>query len=148
MIGAAVMTLAYLLEAMGALVTNTFGTSVHSSLHLFANNFVPQPGSVPADFTEATFDGYAALNITAWGTVHLLPSNQPAVAPTTTIAFTPTGSLTPNTIYGYYIKDPAGNIIIAERFPSPVVLNGTGTTLQFVPEVAIAAGNTTAVIVP
>jgi hypothetical protein len=148
MVFLAVQTLVYLLEAINAIITNIFGTSVHSTCHLYQNVIAPTPTTPLASYTEATFDGYAPISITAWGTPHVIANGQYAVAPTTPLVWTPTGSTTSNTVYGYYIKDPAGNVIQAENFAAGQLMSGTGTTLQFVPEVAIGPGITTAQLVP
>jgi hypothetical protein len=139
---------AFLFAALIDIITNVFGTSTHSKCRLYTNTIAPQPTSLPGDFTPATFDGYADISIAAWGTPHLLQNGQVAVAPATPLTFTPTGSTTPNTITGYILLDAAGALIQAENFVPPITLSGPTTTLQFVPEVAMAPWQTQTVIVP
>ncbi len=98
------------------------------NLHLFQNNYTPSDSSVIGDFTEATFDGYAAETLSGWTsasvTAHVATSNA------TPIAFVKTGSVTSNNIYGYYVTNSANTVMYwAERDgAAPIVMNANGDT--------------------
>jgi hypothetical protein len=84
-------------------------------LHLFQNNIVPSPASLLADFTEATYDGYAAGSMPLSGGPYRRTDNSFAIA--STFSFNMTGSTTPNNIYGYYLTDfTNAQLIAAARF--------------------------------
>lgn len=96
-------------------------------LHLFTNNYTPVAGSVLANFTEATFVGYASAIVGAWAapsTSGGRASSQPPV-----ITFTAPGGGLPQTVYGYYVTDAASTIVYwAERDPAatPFVFSAPG----------------------
>jgi hypothetical protein len=79
---------------------------------------VPSNTDTLATYTEATFDGYVMKNIS----VMFGPARQPDGSFQTFVydVWSQTGNTTPNTIYGAYITDPAGNLVLASRFPAPV----------------------------
>jgi hypothetical protein len=86
---------------------------------LFQNDITPTPESVAADFTVATFDGYADKIFT-------MPSGpfrdvDGSFYFTGGGTWTMSGSTTPNVIYGSYVLDFTGaNLIFAQRFDTPV----------------------------
>lgn len=86
------------------------------TLRLFQNNYTPVDGSVIGSFTEATFDGYAAIALTTFAAAY---QNVSAKAETDAAlaVFLMTGSTTPNTIYGYYVTIGSSQVIFAERNP-------------------------------
>lgn len=100
---------------------------------LFQNAATPGPDSVLADFTEATFPGYAESAAVVWGAALSNALNQ-AFTAGGTVQFTCTGAATPNTIHGYYLVDGAtGNVLIAaEAFasPQPITAAGQGLVVQ------------------
>jgi hypothetical protein len=108
----------YTMNAVVSALKTLITTAPGSTVHLFQNNVVPTPANVVADFTEATFDGYAAKSVTvmfgparyADGSFQVFAFEQ----------WQMTGSTTPNTVYGAYILDPAGNLLLAARFTAPV----------------------------
>ncbi len=144
----AVQTTAWMLAVAGDVVTNLFGTSVHSKMHLAKAAFTPSIGLQLSDITEADYDGYAAQNITAWGVPHLDASGQIFVSPSTAMDWTPTGSTIPNTIFGWVLVASGGTVIESGLLTAPVTLNGTSTTLQLVPIVPFAPGVAAAVQIP
>lgn len=84
----------------------------------------------PADFTEATYDGYAAASVT-WGTPYTAGNGLSYVD--ALISIPQTGSVTPQTVLGYFITDTAGtHVLFAEYFPVPVQMYGLGASCEFV----------------
>lgn len=117
-------------------------------VHLASAPFSPSPTLDPTTLTEATFDGYAAKTVTAWGTVHLDSSNQATFISASALDWTPTGSTTPNTIYGYWLIDSGGKLVQSETFPTPILLSGTGTTLQIVLQLAVRPWDVAVTVLP
>lgn len=94
-------------------------------LHLFTNDFTPSLETILADFTEATYTGYAAQTLT-WGGAYV-DGNGIAVAPAGEKIFTQTAA--PNEIvYGGYVTNTAGTKLLASaRLDSPFPFEGAST---------------------
>jgi len=112
------------------------GLTATVDLHLYQNDVAPSPTSVLADFAEADYDGYAAEAITPTTWPVFLQGIAQAVAVGPAIVFTPTGSVTPNVIYGYYVTDNTGaRLLWGERFADQKVMNGVTTGFTLVPAI-------------
>lgn len=88
-------------------------------VRLYQNNYTPAPGGgfTLATFVQATFDGYADQDLDAWGVPALVGSA--GYVEHAVVTWTPTGTTTPNTIYGYVVYDPTDNTVLwAERHPA------------------------------
>lgn len=131
----------YIADLLGA-------TPASPIVKLASAPFTPSPTLVPASLTEATFDGYAHKTVTSWGTVHLDSQNQATWISTSALDWTPTGSTTPNTIYGYWLLDSNGVLVQSETFATPVLMNGALTTLQLVIQLAIGPWKVNATLLP
>lgn len=114
--------------------TSAGGTWFEMTLRLFKNDFTPGPDSVAADFEEADFDGYtaqAALGRLALG------HNEEGI-PTVwweTVAFTKSGAVTSNVIFGWYITSVAGTTIwVARRLDEPISLSQAAQVAVISPE--------------
>lgn len=106
------------------------------TLRLYVNDYTPTATSAWANFTEASFGGYAVKTLTraSW------------VAPTTNVAgagsisyaaqqWSATGAAT---VYGYYVCT-AGNVVVwAQRFSVPRVLT-SGAVLTLTPSFTLAS---------
>lgn len=90
-------------------------------LRLFTNAFAPNPDMLPADFTEATFGGYASVaaplgwigpgNVGTAGELLHVEGN-----------FLATDPIAPaETVNGYWIENAGGTVVMAaEAFATPV----------------------------
>lgn len=117
---------AYLATVAGAMV-------LPLSMHLYQNDYTPTTTDTLANYTEATYDGYAA-QVMVWASATIPTPGSGALTTWIPLLWTPTGSITPNDIYGYYVTDAAGTLMWAERAPSPpVALNSMLTTLPITP---------------
>ncbi len=99
-------------------------------LRLYQNNLTPDQDTVLADFTEATFSGYAedSPSFGAAATV----SHKGKIVDTAARDFTHSSGGTSNTVYGYYLVNaPDTKVLWAERFSSPqvVAVNGDKITI-------------------
>lgn len=101
---------------------------------LFQNDFQPTKDSILADFTVATFSGYAASAAVAWSGPVLNTAGQPVIIGDLKL-FTGTSPFTvSNTIYGYYVVDTAGTKLLwAERFALSQIIAAAGQSVQVVP---------------
>lgn len=99
---------------------------VSIKIKLFQNNFTPSPTSVLADFTEATFDGYAPVTVlaAAYPPSRTMPDGSTLALFSSVADFEDSGNVTPNTIYGAYITDTAGTfLLLSVRFDTPKIMD-------------------------
>jgi hypothetical protein len=112
------------------------GLTATVDVHLYQNDYAPDPGTVLADFTEADYSGYTEETITpaSWPIFFQGISQVVAVGPG--IVFTPNASTIANVIYGYYVTDSTGTRLLwAERFAEQKVMNGVTTGFTLVPAI-------------
>lgn len=102
------------------------------TLKLFQNNHTPTVGDVNADYTEATFTGYAGVALGTWNAAFLNGSNQGEID-ANPVTFTRTAGATSNTIYGAYVVDNAGDVVYAEKFSAPISMASTGDAFTYTP---------------
>lgn len=98
--------------------TGWIGLHTPWSLRIYGNDVTPGDDSLAGDFTQISGGGYAAVALAAgsWSITAATPSIASYAAQT----FTFTGPIGgPGTIYGYYILDSTGLLILAERLPFP-----------------------------
>ena len=105
------------------------------SLHAFVSNHAYNAADVAATYNaiEATFGGYAAITCNSWGAAFLNALN---IAETDEIvrSWTTTGSGLPQSVYGIYYLDAAGNLLFSELFSTgPVVLSFVGDQCNYQP---------------
>ena len=103
-----------------------------AKVHLFTAGPVLGPRNITADFTEATYTGYAAATVT-WGTPYY-GTNGNAKVEGGIISFELTADLTgPVTLLGYYVTNTAGTgLLFMELFVSPIILQFNGDSATFV----------------
>lgn len=99
------------------------------TLRLFVNNYTPTRADTAANYTEATWSGYAAVALTSW-TIAGYDANGNAEFDAPQKTFTASSGSPSQTIYGYYLTDGGGNVVFAEADPSPFTVNATGQTYQ------------------
>jgi hypothetical protein len=89
------------------------------------------PGTVVADFTEATYDGYAPIAIANFLHPYIDPAGGatiqsgtqqfdygPAAAPPVT-----------NTVLGFYLLNAAGALVVAGSFDNPIAMANLGDSI-------------------
>lgn len=106
------------------------------TLHLYSNNVIPGEADTVATYTEVAGGGYIlqTLDKDEWTIVAGAPS---AGTYNFTVDFDFTAVTTaPGTIYGYYVKNAAGVLCWAERFPAGVVpfTPVAGSLIRFIPQ--------------
>ena len=85
------------------------------TVHLVQAYFTELDAMTPADFTEATYPGYAPLGLVYAGMEALAPGGK-QVGDYATLVFTCVSNALPNLIYGYYVEDALGNVLLVEAF--------------------------------
>jgi len=107
---------------------------VLNTLKLFQNNHVPAVTDTQANYTEATFSGYASVDITAlWGAAFVNGNGQGEIdCATQTFSFG--GGAVTNLVYGAYVTDSGGNLIYAERFAAPVSMSAVPDQIIYTPK--------------
>ncbi len=95
-------------------------------IRLFKNNVTPTDASILANFTAATFTGYADITLTngSWVTTAGAPSTATYAVQT----FTCSTAGTAETIYGYVIfRNGVSKVWFVERFPAANITAGLTT---------------------
>lgn len=106
------------------IVTAVTGALIGAEVELFTDDVLPTSMSVLADFTLATYDGYAAEAVT-WLAPSVSDDGKVEIVGTVG-EFRPTGATTPNDIFGFLITDGGGNLLYGGRFPdAPLPMNTT-----------------------
>lgn len=101
---------------------------------LFQNDYSPVRATVLVDLTEATVDGYAAQDCGLFaGPVDLGGQVWSMDAPDNT--FTLDGSMTPQTIYGYYVTNAdEDELYWSERFDEPYEVDEAAFVIVVTPQ--------------
>jgi len=106
---------------LDTLVRTILGTDEPLQMRIFANDLVPQRGTVLANFVEATFAGYTrrTLNRSQWGVSVTGPDHVTRIMLTTgPEVYTPTDGA--QLIYGIYIVHPPDDTVVYQRrFATP-----------------------------
>ena len=99
-------------------------------LRLYASPLTLNPSILKAALVaaEATYDGYAAYVITTWNAVYYDPSGGSSFQAVHQFDFTP-GAGTVNTVYGFWVEDTAGNLLVVGNLPAPVVMQALGDSI-------------------
>lgn len=101
-----------------------------AKLRLFTNAVMFTDQLAPADLDEATFTGYAAANIAAWGAPFVDPQDGVTKLVGTSSQFTQTSNAVVNTVTGWYVTNTAGTEILAgDTFAEPIPFNGPNTAI-------------------
>lgn len=104
-------------------------------LHLFTNDLVPTDTSVEADFTEATFTGYAD-ELIAWQTAYIDADGQ-IIIPGDLHDFICSGGAG-QILYGYFVIGAAGQFLGAARFAdAPRTVAGAGSGISVAPVIGV-----------
>lgn len=102
------------------------------TIKLFSNNATISAATVLSDLTEATFSGYAAINLSGLAVDASLDAFNRAVATWNPATWTKSG-VTGNTIYGYYVIQPGPALMWAEKFDFPIPMTTDGAYLVITP---------------
>lgn len=92
------------------------------SMGLFVSDYTPADGDNLATYTaiEATFPGYARVDLTGW-TFPAADGAGRARTAAALVTFTRTVTGSPQFVWGYFVTEPGGTLLWAERHPAPPV---------------------------
>jgi len=115
-------------------LTNKTAASQNLVMKLYQNNHTPVIGDAVGAYTEATFTGYAAATLT--GASWTISGTNPASATYAQQSFSSTANQSAQTIYGYFvIRTTAADLICAELFATPIVIQFNGDTINITPTI-------------
>lgn len=118
--------------ALEAIVNKTAAQDL--VLKLFQNDYTPVKGDTAANYTVATFSGYADITLTgaSWNAAAAA-----AIANSIERVFTHNGGATPNTIYGYFVVQvTSGTVLYAERDSGGAfTLTNNGDNVKLTPQI-------------
>jgi hypothetical protein len=105
---------------------------------LYENDVVPTGDTTAASLTEVSGGGYApaVLQPADWTFTPGAPSV--ALQPQKLFGFTGATNW-PSTIFGYYIVDGAGEIVLAQRLESPPHYPAAGDTIKVTPRLSLGS---------
>lgn len=108
-------------------------------IRLYVPDIYPHPERVSAQYVEPTFAGYRPLPLTQWGTVYLTLQGD-AIVDHQAVKWTCTAGGGTDTVYGYWISDPAGRWLLAERDErGGQEVRVAGTIYSVVPRLSLGA---------
>lgn len=102
-------------------------------LKLFINNHTPVRGDVAADYTEATFGGYAQYTLSSWG-APALTADFHALITEIVRTFVCTGAPFTNVVFGYYVVDGGGALLWAELAPASFAVDAINKAYTVIPQ--------------
>lgn len=118
-------------------------TGENMTLHLYTNDVTSGLTStqiealVAADFTEATFTGYASAALT--GGSWTVTGGDPSEATYARQDFASTADQTPQDVYGYYVtRTSDGTLLLFEAFDALVTVEFNGDEIRITPRLTLA----------
>lgn len=107
-------------------------------LKLYQSNTTPAEADVVGTYTEATFTGYSSATLT--GASWTVTEGAPTYAQYAQQAFTSSAGSQNQDIYGYYVTNNAGTILLwAERFTNgPYNIANNGDEIRVTPYIELA----------
>jgi hypothetical protein len=110
------------------------------TLRLYMNDHNPGDLDTAANYSEAAFSGYAAVDISNWADAVANPDGLHWQIQATAITFNHNGGPQAANIYGYFVTRPGGltppvpEVVWAERFSNPPIAMGVaGDFITVVP---------------
>jgi len=106
---------------------------------LFQNDLTILRTTTIAQIEPATFSGYVGLRpLQGWTPAALV--GERAVSRAAPVTWTHDGGAAANWICGYYVVDPSGNLVWAERRPGPAQsMIHAGTVYEVIPQVTLSS---------
>ena len=105
-----------------------------TKLRLFVAGPTIGPETSLSDLTEATFPGYAAVDLSILPIVGIAPDGSGIAKNSASLLFSAATILTPQMVGGWYATDnPAVNLFAAGMFDAPIAFVNTGDQLVITP---------------
>jgi hypothetical protein len=107
--------------------------------HLYVVDVVPDQDTTLADLVEASYPGYAAVQVTTWTPSVLVEGSAAAYADP--ILWTRSSSGSPQVVYGYYVTAGLGGPLLwAElRELGPITVQSAGDAVYLTPALTLAS---------
>lgn len=108
------------------------------TIDLYQNDITPTPDTVVGDLDVATFTGYAQVTLTTFSAPYLNADGAGAVLTPLAQFNTAAPYTVGNVVYGYWIEDVDGALLLAGRFPNaPITMAGAGDHIAALIEYAL-----------
>lgn len=106
---------------------------------LFSNDLEPDRTTTIGQITPAAFSGYVGLRpLMGWSPATLL--GERAVSSGALMTWAHNGGPHSGWVFGYYVVDPSGTLVWAERRPGPAVaLFRAGQTYSVIPQFSLGS---------
>jgi len=110
------------------------GALVGAVMQLFQQDIPVSQGTTIEDLIAAVadYDGYVESSAITWTGPYTTPGYAVKLVGSSRL-FVPTGDAVANTIFGYWLETPTGQLLGAERLALPVTLTGPTTSLSITP---------------
>jgi hypothetical protein len=114
-----------------AATIKTFMALAVIKLFKSALTLTPSTTKAQLDAVEANFDGYAPQTVTAWLAPYLDPAGGASIqSGTKQFDYGPAASPpVTNNVFGFWIEDAAGDLIVAGTFTAPVSMAQVGDSI-------------------
>lgn len=128
------------LELLDKMLKDALSSDEDYILKLFQNDYTPDQTTASGSLTEANFTNYAAVTLTRAGWNQAVTISNKAESSYGSAAQSWTCGASGNTIYGYYVANPSGTVLWAERFAVSRVL-ANGDVLNLTPKFTLNSEN-------
>lgn len=117
-------------------ILNKDSSNEDIKIGLFQNDITPSLADEISDYTAATFSGYSSTTLT--GASWTVTLADPVLLSYAQQTFQSSADQAAQTIYGYYLfRSVAVDLLGAERFSVPQVVQFNGDTIKITPRVAM-----------
>lgn len=107
------------------------------TLRLFTNDHTPADNDVAEDYTEATFAGYSSITPLNWSDA-VWDDVDAAISVEQVRGWVVTAPSPGQQVYGYYLTDPDGFLVYAERaIGAPTAMSTVGVAYVVYPRVTL-----------
>lgn len=128
------------LELLDKMLKDALSADEDYILKLFQNDYTPDQTTATGSLTEANFTNYAAVTLTRAGWNDAVTVSNKAESSYGSAAQSWTCGASGNTIYGYFVENPGGTVLWAERFAVSRVL-ANGDVLNLTPKFTLNSEN-------
>jgi len=105
---------------------------------VYVNDLIPSPTTVKGALVEATFDGYVASAAVVWAASFIGPGGVAYILGDL-LQWLATGATVLETVYGFWLEDAGGDMLLVARFDTPYPITGAGSAVLANPQIAIPA---------
>lgn len=134
-----IITKAYQTELLNASkVTLAAAPLTNAILAEYANSVVLTENTLLSDLQLCTFDGYEPGTIASWRGPYTDLVNEVVISSSVPIAFSCTGTVSVNTVYGHALLDSTGATLLAAQSLDTTITPVPGQSWQVTPEVQLS----------